>query len=141
MTMSDYELVREIPSVEDYLRVRKAAGLGAKSVEGAKRGLPNTMFAAQALYQGEVVAFCRLIGDGGLFYMVTDGVVLPEHQGRGLGSLVLGECAEYFKKTAPPGAYLMGMSVSPEFVKKVGFDTVSPPETGVFIWLPASWGD
>ena len=141
MIPEGYKLVRETPSVEDYMRVRKAAGLGAKSLEGAKMGLPNTIFAAQAVFRGEMVALCRLIGDGGLFYMVADGVVLPEHQGKGLGKLALGECVEHFRQTAPPGAYLMGMSISPEFVKKVGFETATPPECGIFIWQPAVWGD
>lgn len=141
MASDKYELVHETPSVEDYMRVRKAAGLGAKSLEAAKRGLPNTLFAAQARYKGEVVAFCRLIGDDGLFYAVADGVVMPEHQRQGLGKLVLGECVRHFKETAPPGAYLMGISVSPDFVKTVGLEKVSPPEVGVYCWLPATWDD
>ena len=141
MIPEGYEIVRETPSVEDYLRIRKAAGLGPKSIEGAEKGLPNTVFAIQVLHESEVVAFCRLIGDGGLFYAVVDGAVLPGHQGAGLGLLVVGECVEHFKNNAPPGAYCMGIAVSPKFVNRVGLETVTPPEAGVAMWLPAEWGD
>ncbi|MEJ7247919.1 GNAT family N-acetyltransferase, partial [Staphylococcus epidermidis] len=32
------------PSVEDYLKLRIDAGLSAKSIEAAQRGLPNACF-------------------------------------------------------------------------------------------------
>ncbi|MEQ9637596.1 MAG: hypothetical protein RLW68_16135 [Devosia marina] len=40
--MDGYELVLQPPGVEDYLRLRIAAGLSAKTREQAEIGLPNS---------------------------------------------------------------------------------------------------
>ena len=42
--MSGYRLVERVPSVEDYNRVRSAAGLGRRDPSAANVGLPNTLF-------------------------------------------------------------------------------------------------
>ena len=115
----DYELVRTTPSVEDYLRLRRVAGLGEKSVEGADRGLPNTMFGVHVRCDGEVVAMARLIGDGGTNYACVDAAVHPDHQGSGLqtpalGRMVVSEIGQYFKQHAPRGAYMMAVTKVPK---------------------------
>jgi len=136
-----YEVVRETPSVEDYLKLRHATGLGDKSVEGAQRGLPNTLFAVQVRYEGELVAMARLIGDGGTNYACVDASVHPDHRGRGLrtqalGRLVVDEVAQYFKANAPRGAYLMAITKSPKLGFQTGFQLLDPPEVGMYMWQP-----
>lgn len=136
-----YEIVRETPSVDDYLRIRRAAGLGDKSVEAAERGLPNTIFGVQVMHEGQTVAMCRLIGDGGCHYACVDAAVIPEHQGKGLrttqlGKIVVGEVAQYFKDTAAPGAYLMAITPVPKLGYQTGFQLVPPPEVGMYVWQP-----
>lgn len=131
-----YEVVRETPSVDDYLRLRREAGLGGKSLEAAQRGLPNTIFAAQVRHNGRMVAMCRLVGDGGLQYAAVDGAVAPDYQGEGLGKIVVGEVVNYFKDTAPPGAYMIGVTGVPGFMERVGFEIVREPEYGVYVWQP-----
>ncbi len=134
--MSDYEILRETPSTEVYLQLRKAAGLGAKSLEAVERALPNTIHGVQVLHEGEVVGFSRLIGDDGCFYVIVDTSVLPEHQANGIGAMLCGEIVRYFKETAPPGAYLMASTSSPGFAKKVGFTPTGPDQHEFYIWLP-----
>lgn len=141
MTDDNYELVLETPSVEDYLRVRREAGLGAKSVEAAERGLPNTLLGVQVRHKGETVGIMRLIGDDGCFYAAVDGAVLPEHQTSGIGRMMLQAIIDHFNNTAPPGAYLMGTTVAPGFVKKLGFKFVEPNEQGIYMWIPCSHQD
>ncbi len=136
-----YEVVRETPSVEEYLRLRRVAGLGAKSVEAAERGLPNTIFGVQVWHDGEPVAMARLIGDGGTHYACVDASVHPDHRGRGLqtqalGRLVVGEVAEYFKANTPRGAYLMAITPAPKLGHQTGFQLLPPPEVGMYIWQP-----
>ncbi len=136
-----YELVRTTPGVEDYLRLRRAAGLGQKSLEGAERGLPNTMFGVHVRCGGEVVAMARLIGDGGTNYACVDAAVHPDHQGRGLktaalGQMVVGEIAQYFEDNAPPGAYMMAVTKVPKLGLQTGFQLLDPPEVGMYMWQP-----
>ena len=136
-----YEVVRVTPSVEDYLKLRRATGLGDKSVEGAQRGLPNTLFGVQVRHQGEVVAMARLIGDGGTNYACVDASVHPDHRGKGLrtqslGRLVVAEVAQYFTANAPGGAYLMAITKSPRLGLQTGFQLLDPPEVGMYMWQP-----
>lgn len=136
-----YEVIRTTPGVEDYLELRRAAGLGAKSVEGAERGLPNTLFGVQVRHEDRVVAMARLIGDGGTNYACVDAAVHPDHRGRGLGTpalgqLVVGEVAQYFKQNAPGGAYMMAVTKVPRLGFQTGFSLLDPPEVAMYIWQP-----
>ena len=103
---SGYTLVREIPSVETYCRLRASAGLSSKTAEAAARGLPHTLFAVQVLQGGEAVGMGRVIGDGGTFFQVVDIAVLPEHQGRGLGKAIMAEIADFIAREVPESGYV-----------------------------------
>ena len=136
-----YEVVRTTPGVEDYLKLRRLAGLGKKSVEGAELGLPRTLFGIHVCHQGEVVAMARLIGDGGTNYACVDAAVHPDHRGSGLqthalGQLVVGEVAQHFKDNAPGGAYMMAITKAPKLGFQTGFQLLDPPEVGMYIWKP-----
>lgn len=136
-----YQVVRATPGVEDYLRLRREAGLGEKSVEAAERGLPNTLFGVHVCHEGKVVAMARLVGDGGTNYACVDAAVHPDHRGQGLGTqalgrLVVGEVAQYFKEHAPGGAYMMAVTKVPKLGYQTGFKLFDPPEVGMYIWQP-----
>jgi len=136
-----YEIVRSTPSVDEYLALRRAAGLGVKSVEGAERGLPSTIFGVQVRHEGEVVAMARLIGDGGTNYACVDAAVHPDHRGTGLGTralgrLVVNEVAQHFRDNAPGGAYMMAVTRVPRLGLQTGFQLLDPPEVGMYMWQP-----
>jgi hypothetical protein len=69
--VSDYRLVERIPSVEDYNRVRAAAGLGRRNPHAAEIGLANSVFGVCVETEGRIVGIGRIIGDGGLFFEVV----------------------------------------------------------------------
>lgn len=67
----DYALKIQRPAVDDYCRLRAAAGLSPRSASAAELGLPRTVVAV-VIRQGEhAVGMGRVIGDG-LFYRVVD---------------------------------------------------------------------
>jgi len=137
----NYEVVRSTPSVEDYLALRRAAGLGEKSVEAAERGLPNTLFGVHVVCDGQVVAMARLIGDAGTNYACVDAAVHPDHRGTGLqtralGRLVVDEVARYFRENAPRGAYLMAITRTPKLGLQTGFQLLEAGEVGMYMWQP-----
>ena len=118
-----YTTLHEIPSVEAYCNLRVSVGLSAKSRCAAAIGLPNSLFAVQILYhhpfassassdslmpgsQPEAVGMGRVIGDGGLFYQVVDIAVLPAHQGKGLGKMILKEIKAWITANVPPTGYI-----------------------------------
>ena len=128
-----YTLTAEVPSADDYLRLRIVTGLSPKSAEGAAIGLPNTLFGVVVRHNGRVVGMGRAVGDGGLMLQVTDIAVEPEHQGRGLGKAIVGAIIEHLKRTVPDGAYvsLIADGEAHRLYAQFGFTPTAPASIGM----------
>jgi len=130
---SDYLIKTDIPSVEDYCRMRIAAGLSAKTMEAAERGLANSLFAVQILAGEQMIGMGRVIGDDGCFYQVVDIAVDPEHQGKGLGKMIMREIMQYLDEHALPSAYvsLIADGKAQELYAQFGFQHTAPRSVGM----------
>ena len=128
-----YSVIHQTPSVATYRHLRQAAGLSPKTEQAAERGLPNTLFAVQVLANGESVAMGRVVGDGGAFYQVVDIAVLPEHQGRGLGKLIMREISAWLQREAPDSAYvsLLADGQAWRLYEQFGFVLTAPGSVGM----------
>ncbi len=131
--MSAYRLVERAPTVEDYNRIRVAAGLSRRDPGAAKVGLPNTLFGVCVESEGRVVGIGRIIGDGGLFFQVVDVAVVPEHQGDGLGAMVMAALMSWLRASASTGAYvqLIAEDGTTRFYEKYGFRVRTPEGSGM----------
>lgn len=137
--MADYEVRTQLPSVDDYIRIRLGAGLGRKSQEAATIGLKNSLFGVMVFDEGEPVGIGRVIGDGGCFFEIVDIAVLPEHQGRGVGRLIMTALMDYIRKHAPSSAYvsLMADHGTPAFYERFGFTRAAlPAAAGMYLRVP-----
>src|SRR4051812_1479922 len=115
-----YSLRREVPSVADYINIRLAAGLSRKSEEAAKIGLAHSLFAVVVYHDDRPIGIGRVIGDGGCFFEVTDMAVVPAHQKRGVGDMIMRAIMEYLRGNAPKTAYvsLMADHGTPHFYRR-----------------------
>lgn len=131
--MSDYRLVGRTPLVEEYNRVRVAAGLSSRDPRAAELGLPNTLFGVCVESGGEVVGIGRIIGDGGLFFQVVDVAVVPEYQGEGLGAMVMDAVMLWLRDNAPAGSYvqLVAEEGATGFYERYGFRIRTPESSGM----------
>ncbi|WP_428829422.1 GNAT family N-acetyltransferase [Aureimonas altamirensis] len=137
MMQEAYTLSMEIPTVEDYRRLRLVTGLSGKTEEAARLGLPNSWSAAVVRHRGRVVAMGRVIGDGGCFFQVCDMAVEPEHQGQGLGKRIFARLMEDLQARAPKSAYvsLIADGDAKHLYAKFGFEPVMPASIGMAIWI------
>jgi GNAT superfamily N-acetyltransferase len=137
--LNDYTVLHAVPSTEIYRKLRAAAGLSAKTEEAARRGLAGTLFAVQILDAGMPIGMGRVIGDGGSFYQVTDIVVLPEYQGKGLGKQIMREIRRYLDENAPESAYvsLLADSEAHRLYAQFGFKLTAPATVGMAYKVPA----
>lgn len=135
--MDGYEIVPEVPGIEDYLRLRVASGLSPKTREQAEKGLPNTWFGVSVLMGSEVVGMGRIIGDGGTAFLVVDIALEPAHQGKGLGKAIMAALMQRLKAEAPEGAYvsLIADGDAKHLYAKYGFEPVMPASIGMAMWL------
>ncbi|WP_442905530.1 GNAT family N-acetyltransferase [Halomonas sp. BC04] len=53
------------------------------------------------LSQRELIGMGRVAGDGGTFFQVVDIAVAPQHQGRGLGKIIMNEICRYIDHEVP----------------------------------------
>ena len=133
-----YELREGVPSVSDYINIRLKAGLSRKSEEAAEIGLSNSIFSVVAYFNNLPIGIGRVIGDGGCFFEITDMAVLPEHQKKGVGALIMESLVNYLHSNAPSTAYvsLMADHGTPHFYQKYGF-TLSkmPKSSGMYMHI------
>jgi GNAT superfamily N-acetyltransferase len=132
---TDYTLTARIPDIATYRGLRTAAGLSGKSEAAAARGLPNSLHAVVVDHRGEVIGMGRIIGDDGTAYQVTDIAVLPAHQGRGLGKLIVGALVDWLNANAPPSAYvsLIADGEAHRLYSQFGFAPTAPDSIGMYL--------
>jgi len=70
-----------------------------------------------------VIAIGRVIGDGGLFHDIVDVAVVPKHQRKGVGDLVMKSLMRYVDENALPTSLvcLMANHGLAPFYEKYGF--------------------
>jgi GNAT superfamily N-acetyltransferase len=131
-----YEVKEEIPSVKNYIDIRLKAGLSRKSEEAATLGLPNSLYSVVVYSESQPIGIGRIIGDGGCFFEVTDMAVLPEHQKKGVGKMIMDALVSYLHSNAPTTAYvsLMADHGTPRFYAKFGFIfSEMPKSSGMYM--------
>ena len=134
--MDEYRYDLETPSVADYLRLRLAAGLSARSEQAAAAGLPHTIAGVVVRHVDQAVGMGRVIGDG-LFYQVVDIAVDPAHQGRGIGKKIVADLMEALKRIAPAEAYvsLIADGEAKRLYAQFGFAPTAPASIGMAQWI------
>lgn len=134
--MDVYRQTFEIPSVEDYLRLRIAAGLTPRSATAAEAGLCKSVVAVVVRREGVVVGTGRAIGDG-LFYQIVDIAVHPDDQRRGLGKAIVGSLMAELQWITPAEAYvsLIADGEANRLYAQFGFVPTAPVSIGMAQWI------
>ncbi|WP_435345207.1 GNAT family N-acetyltransferase [Haloarchaeobius sp. HRN-SO-5] len=138
-----YELRAVPPPTEQFVRLRDAAGMAHRTLEAAEAGVPNSHYAVTAVAvdrdadgpgtDGTVVGMGRVVGDGGTVFQVTDVVVHPDHQRRGLGSRIVDALVTHLRETAPESAYVNLLADVEGFYERFGFEYTAPDSRGMFL--------
>lgn len=125
-------VIESTPTAEDYIKLRVRSGLSPKSLEAAKKGLPNSLYAVHFKYIDQTVAMGRVIGDGACFFEIVDIAVDPSFQGQGLGKKIMSHIENYLDQAAMVGSYVSMIADKPEFYKKLGYKLTSPEAQGMY---------
>ncbi|MDD4312497.1 MAG: GNAT family N-acetyltransferase [Eubacteriales bacterium] len=97
----------ESPAPEDYLSLRLRSGMGEKDWKRSKIALKNSLFTV-SIYDGDtLIAFGRVVGDGGITYVVSDIMVDANYQRKGYGEQVMQEIDRYFDEHAHEDSYIL----------------------------------
>ena len=102
--MSELVLSETPPTAAEYIGLRAAMGWGTVDEETARRTIAGACFSACLRRDGQLVGLVRAIGDGCLYFAVSDVMVSPELQGGGHGATLLKALGAYLRRAAKPGA-------------------------------------
>ena len=127
-----YKVSEGVVSVDDFIRLRKVSGLTPRPRDAAEKGLPRSLFGVTITFGSETVGMGRVVGDGALNFEIVDIAVDPEHQRKGLGSLIMRSIMSYLESEAPTGAYITLMADVPELYEKFGFKLSRPKSEGMY---------
>jgi GNAT superfamily N-acetyltransferase len=136
--MDGIQLIETFPGVEDYCRLREAAGMSPRTRAAAARGLPNTLYGVRLVCDGEVIGMGRIIGDGGCFYTVVDIAVSPQHQGKGQGRRIMEALDAWLRANAESSAFvtLVADGAARHLYAKYGFAETAPAAVNMEYVVP-----
>jgi ribosomal protein S18 acetylase RimI-like enzyme len=135
--MSEIVLASEVPEIDEYVRLRRDAGLSPRTPAAAEMGLPGTLFGVCVRKDRELIGMGRIIGDGGCNYEIVDMAVHPDYQRQGIGLGIMAALMEYLQDNAPESAYvsLIADGDAPALYEKFGFEPVAPNSIGMAMIL------
>ena len=93
-----------VPDVDTYLQLREKAGMRARTIQGATKGLGSELFSVilRVSESGEAVGMGRVVGDGGTVFHICDMAVDEKWQGKGGGTMIMHSLMDYILKEASP---------------------------------------
>lgn len=121
----DYIINENTLKTDDYIELFDSAGWGRPERGLVETSLKNS-YATFEVRDGEkVIAMARIIGDGGMAFFLKDLIVLPEYQGKGVGSGLLKHIEEFIHSQLKDGwwSYFQLMSAKNKegFYLKCGY--------------------
>lgn len=121
--MNEYIVIDRKPTAEELNSFRQTVGWGYRDPIATQRGLENTLYGACAFCGSGIVGTVRVVGDGSTVFYIQDVIVTPEHQGQGVGRLLLQHAMDYIAANACGGAVvgLMAAKGKEPFYEKFGF--------------------
>lgn len=128
-------------SVENYNMLRASAGWVTIQPEQAKVGLKGSALLIAAKDGDITVGTARLVWDGGYAALIKDVLVLPEYQGKGVGTAMMTQILDYLKSKLETGygiqIDLMSAKGKESFYENFGF-SIRPRENrgaGMDMWI------
>lgn len=101
------ELIENKMDVDTYLQLRKAVQWKELTREQAEKGLSNSLYVLTAYEDGQAVGMGRIVGDGAIVCYVQDLIVVPHHQKKGIGGIILERLKEFVRREGFPGTSMM----------------------------------
>ena len=86
----EYRIEKRSPTVSEFNSLRQLAGWPRFEESRAQKGLDNSLFSVCILHQANGLAgFGRIVGDGAIYLHISDVIVHPDHQRKGIGKMIM----------------------------------------------------
>jgi len=122
---SEYSIQKRMPSISEYKQICTAVGWkDFMNFDVAEQSLNQSLFGVVVQYQDKIVGMGRVVGDGNIYFYIQDIAVVPGHQGKGIGDLIMSAITEFLKENAPEKSFigLFSSQGKESFYRKYGFN-------------------
>ncbi len=121
--MIDYTIEEKLPSVEEYIQLRKSVGWPYPNKKSIEKSLNNSNYCVCAVEKGRVIGMSRVVGDDSFIFFIADVIVLPKYQNQGIGTALMEKIMSYLKENVQEYSYITLMSAKGReaFYEKFGF--------------------
>ena len=131
------EIAARIPAPADYRALELAVGFRPHDDAAISSALENSVFVASAFDGDRLVGVGRIVGDGAISFLLTNLLVLPEYQRRGIGSAIVAALCERmgslpYENMVLEVAPLAGLR---EFYERHGFRASGHAPPGMVRWF------
>lgn len=126
--------VPKFPSANEYNMLTEAVGWGRRKESIIEEALKNTLYSLCVYDNEKLIGYGRIIGDKTIFLYIHSVMVIPEYQGKGIGTGIMNELIKQineYKKVNPNIRTYLGASKGKEsFYEKFGFVTRPNEDVG-----------
>ena len=123
--MTEYK--EHTPTPGQFNRLTDRVSWGKRDENVVAKALERTLYSLCAFDGEKIVGYGRIIGDETIFLYIQDIMVVPEYQGRGVGTGVMKNLLEKideYRKLNPRIRVYLGADKGKEgFYEKLGFST------------------
>lgn len=121
------------PSADEYISLRMKTGMGTKDVTKSEIALKNSLFIISLWEKDKLIGFGRIVGDQGITYIVSDIMVDPNYQCKGLGNMIMKEIDAYLEEYTDEYAYVCLIANKPadKLYLQFGFEYSEPNSCGM----------
>lgn len=118
--------IERFPTPEEYNMLTDAVGWGTREESIIGEALKNTLYSLCVYDEDKLIGYGRLLGDKTIFLYIHSVMVLPEYQGKNIGTGIMNKLLEQvneFKKVNPDIRTYLGAAKGKEgFYEKFGFE-------------------
>ena len=118
--------IERFPTPAEYNMLTEAVGWGTRKESIIEEALKHTLYSL-CVYDGDkLIGYGRLLGDKTIFLYIHSVMVLPEYQGKNIGTGIINKLLEQineYKKVNPDIRTYLGAAKGKEgFYEKFGFE-------------------
>lgn len=129
--------VEVVPEVEQYMNLIESTGwqgIIPKGHDKLEVAITNSWYVVSAYINHELIGFGRIISDGVVYAFICDLIIIPEHQGKGIGSHILKMLLMKCQEQDIRSVQLFSAKHKSKFYQKYGFVERENDAPGM-VWL------
>lgn len=129
----DMDIRYNSPSAREYISLRLKTGMGTKDLSKTEIALKNSLFIVSLWEKDKLIGFGRIVGDQGITYIVSDIMVDPDYQRKGLGKMIMKEINSYLEENTDQYAYVCLIANKPadKLYSQFRFEYIEPNSCGM----------